>query len=321
MKKVLFIISLVFMLLLLWNCNGKVNETKDTVADENIKEEKPVVTVSILPQRYFVERIVGDKYKINVMIPPGHSPHTYEPTPREMKTVSDSVIYFRIGHIAFENAWMDKIASLNKKMKIVDTSEGVSLITGEEEHENEHEGEEGHHHHGGIDPHTWLSLPAVKIQLKHILDAINEYEIKNGKSNNTAIFEINYNNFIRDIDELQAENERILAPLKGKKFMVYHPSWSYFARDYGLIQFPIEIEGKTPGPADLKQIIDTAKDENIRIIIVQKQFDSHNARTVADEINGKVIMLDPLAPNWLENMKEITLTFKEALQLNEGVTE
>jgi zinc transport system substrate-binding protein len=318
MKKLLFLFSLVFTLLLLWNCAEK---TKETGTGEIVKEEKPVVTVSILPQRYFVERIVGDKYRINVMIPPGHSPHTYEPTPREMKTVSDSVLYFRIGHIAFENAWMDKIASLNKEMKIVDTSAGVSLITGEDVHEDEHGDEEGHDHHGGIDPHTWMSLSAVKIQLKHILDAVNEYETKNGRLDAPVVYETNYRNFIRDIDELQAENERILAPLKGKKFMVYHPSWSYFAREYGLIQFPIEIEGKTPGPADLKRIIDTAKNENIRVIFVQKQFDSHNARAVADEINGKVIMLDPLAPNWLDNMKQITFAFREALQVDDGVTE
>lgn len=315
MKKALFLVPLLFFPLLfalLWNCGGSMND-KGTgkEIDKEIEGQKRVVTVSILPQRYFVERIVGDRYTINVMIPPGHSPHTYEPTPREMKTVSDSVLYFRIGHIAFEKVWMDKIASLNKSMKVVDTSAGVSLITGEADHD----------HHGGIDPHTWISPSAVKIQAKHILDSFIEYETKAGIVGNGAIYERNYGDFIRDIEALQAENERILAPLKGKKFMVYHPSWSYFAREYGLVQYPIEIEGKTPGPADLKRIIDTAEKENIRVIFVQKQFDSHNAEAVANEIKGKVIVMDPLAPDWLDNMKQITRTFKEALPVDSGVTE
>lgn len=297
-----------------WNCNQGPKVTG-------------IITVSILPQKYFVQRIVRDKYRINVMIPPGHSPATYEPTPREMKALSESILYFRIGPIAFEKAWMDKIASINKAMKIVNTSKGVSLISGSHRHSHEESEEdnnhprahlhEGHsneaeydHRHGGIDPHIWISSSAVKVQTKNILNAIIETDPEN-----RAFYEKNYLKFVRDIERLQAENEEILKPLRGRKFMVYHPAWSYFARDYGLIQFPIEIEGKNPGPAHLKKIIDTAKKENIRVIFVQKQFDSNSAMVVANEIDGKVITIDPLAPDWLANMKKMALSFKEALTL------
>jgi zinc transport system substrate-binding protein len=304
MKKVFFLIPL--FLFLVWNCGQEVKE-----------KEKPGVTVSILPQEYFVRRIVGDHYEINVMIPPGHSPATYEPTPREMKTVSESILYFRIGHIPFEKAWMEKIASLNKKMKIVDTSRGVPLITGTAPHAHSHQEEAaGEHDHAGIDPHIWLSPSAVKVQAKHILDAFMEVEKDPGKQ---VAYETNYHAFIQDINRLQAENETILKPLKGKKFMVYHPVWSYFAREYGLVQFPIEIEGKSPGAAVMKKIIDTAKRENIRVIFVQQQFDSSSAQAVANEINGKVITMDPLATDWLTNMKKIAHTFKGALK--NGVVE
>lgn len=305
MKKTIFLILL--SLLFVWNCG---RGSKEAVAPKEIKKEKPSVTVSILPQEYFVQRIVGDKYKINVMIPPGHSPATYEPTPREMKAVSESILYFRIGFIAFEKAWMDKIVSLNKGMKIVDTSKGVTLIRGMSHHSHEESEAEGlhHHDHGGIDPHIWLSPSAVKVQVKNILDAFIETD-----PDGRTIYEKNYREFVQDIDRLQKENEAILQPLKGKKFMVYHPAWSYFAREYGLIQFPIEIEGKSPGAADLKKIIDIAKQEDIRVIFVQQQFDANSARAVAKEINGNVIAMDPLAPDWLDNMKKIALTFKEAL--------
>ena len=305
MKKTIFLILL--SLLLVWNCG---RGSKEAVVSKETKKEKPGVTVSILPQEYFVQRVVGDTYKINVMIPPGHSPATYEPTPREMKAVSESILYFRIGFIVFEKAWMDKIASLNKGMKIVDTSKGVTLIRGMPNHSHEEsEGEGLHHHdHKGIDPHIWLSPSAVKVQVKNILDAFIETD-----PDGRTVYEKNYREFVQDIDRLQKENEAILQPLKGKKFMVYHPAWSYFAREYGLIQCPIEIEGKSPGAADLKKTIDIAKQEDIRVIFVQQQFDADSARAAANEIDGKVIAMDTLAPDWLDNMKKIALTFKEAL--------
>jgi zinc transport system substrate-binding protein len=280
------------------------------VASKEIKKEKPSVTVSILPQKYFVQRIVGDSYKINVMIPPGYSPATYEPTPREMKAVGESILYFRIGHIAFEKAWMDKIASLNEGMKIVDTSKGITFINERPPHSHKKSEAEGlyHHDHGGIDPHIWLSPSAVKVQVKNILDVFIETD-----PDGRMIYEKNYQAFIQDLDQLQAEIKAILESLKGKKFMVYHPAWSYFAREYGLIQFPIEIEGKSPGAAVLKKIIDIAKQENIRVIFVQQQFDSNSAQAVANEIDGKVIAMDPLAPDWLNNLKKMALIFKESL--------
>jgi zinc transport system substrate-binding protein len=273
------------------------------------------VTVSVLPQEYFAKRIVGDDYKVNVMIPPGQNEATYEPTPREMKAVGDSIVYFRIGHLAFEEAWIDKIASLNPQMKIVDTSEGISLITGTDLHSHHNEGETpragvGDHDHRGVDPHIWLSPTAVKVQAKHMLDAFMELE---KDASRRAVYEKNYSEFNRDIDALHTEIATLLKPVTGKKFMVYHPAWAYFARDYGLTQFPIEMEGKSPGAADMKQIVDTARLENIRVIFVQQQFDAANAWAVADEIKGKVVSADPLAPDWLENMRKTAHTFKEAL--------
>ncbi|HLP59950.1 MAG TPA: zinc ABC transporter substrate-binding protein [Candidatus Deferrimicrobium sp.] len=311
MKKIwiLFLIALI-PLLLVCNCGPTGKHAVDKIKS---------VTVSVLPQQYFVQRIVGDDYKINVMISPGQSEATYEPTPREMKAVSDSAIYFRIGHLAFEEAWLDKIASLNKQLKIVDTSEGVSLITGTDSHSSHMAHGEakipqatGDHDHSGIDPHIWLSPTEVKVQAKHMLDAFMEIEKDAARR---AIYEKNYGEFMKDINELHAETEALLKPVAGKKFMVYHPAFAYFARDYGLIQVSIESEGKSPSAITMKQIVDTARKENIRVIFVQQQFDTANAWAVANEIGGKVITVDPLAPDWLDNMRKIARTFKEALEL------
>lgn len=302
----------IVLLAMTWGCGQGTEQGKK----ENSPKEKPVITVSVLPQQYFVKRLAGDKFNINVMIPPGHSPATYEPTPQQMKWISRSVIYFRIGHIPFENAWMDKLASLNRGMKIVDTSQGVDLITGTpHSHENEHQHENGDEHedenehkHGGIDPHIWLSPSAVKIQAKHIKDALAALDPAS-----KDLFQQNYTAFIREIDDFHRETLQLFEGMTGRKFLAYHPAWSYFARDYRLVQLSIEEEGKSPGAAGMKRVIDRAKQENIRVILVQKQFSSSNARTVANEINATVLILDPLAPDWLENMKTIAHEFKKAL--------
>lgn len=266
-----------------------------------ISSEKIQITVSILPQKYFFERIAGDSvnidFDIHVMIPPGHSPATYAPTPQQMKVLSHSKLYFRIGHIPFENAWMKKISSNNPHMKIIDTSVGVNFI---ETGEDKDDGQPDYHHHVGIDPHIWLSPRAVKIQAKHILDAVTEID-----SENQEFYKENYRLFLLDIDRLDREIKALLEKCRVRKFMVFHPAWSYFAREYGLEQLPIEVEGKAPNPANLKKVIDIARQDNIRIIFVQQQFDTNSARAVAAEIGGQVVKIDPLALDWLANMRRI----------------
>jgi zinc transport system substrate-binding protein len=274
----------------------------------DIGSGKPMIYVSILPQKYFVERIVADNFDIHVMIPPGHSPATYAPTPRQIRTLSLSVLYLRIGHIPFENAWMENIAANAKNMKIVDTSIGIELIRSEKEtHSHKH-----NHHHSGIDPHIWLSPKAVKMQCKHILDAVIEVDPQNRQ-----VFQNNYRRFLENIDQLHREITTLLEKHRGKKFMVFHPAWSYFARDYGLVQVSIEIEGKSPSPMDLKKAVDIARKDGIHVIFVQKQFDNASAHAIANEIKGDALSLDPLALDWVDNMKRIAQILSRVLN-NDG---
>jgi len=273
----------------------------------DIGDKKFQITVSILPQKYFVHRIVGSDnldFDIHIMIPPGHSPATYAPTPQQMRALSHSQLYFRIGHIPFEKAWMKNIAANNPRLKIIDTSAGVDLIDAGEHEDDVHQD----HHHAGIDPHIWLSPHAVKIQAKHILDAVIEID-----GENRELYKENYRLFLRDIDGLDREIKAVLEPYRGRKFMVFHPAWSYFARDYGLQQLPIEVEGKAPNPGNLKKIIDIAGKENIRIVFVQEQFDTDSARAVAAEIGGQVVKIDPLGLDWLDNMKGIAEKISESV--------
>jgi len=303
-------VLLLLICLILFFCTGKKNP--------KVMMTKRI-TVSILPQKYFVNRIAKGKWDVNVMVPPGHNPATYEPTPLQMKTLDQSTLYFRIGHIVFEKAWMDNLISINPQIKVVDASKGIRLIKSIPHHHYDHStsdhveqdktkdeekpGEEG------VDPHIWLSPIAVEKICRNILDALIEADPENH-----SFYKRNCREFINEIDQLNLELIRILNNLRGKKFMVYHPAWSYFARDYGLIQLPIESEGKHPRPADLRRIIDTAKREGIKVIFVQQQFDTHSAEAIAKEIEGKVIQMDPLALDWIKNMKKIANTFKDTLQ-------
>lgn len=325
MRKIIFAVSL---LLALAGCSREEQNTRQP--GETSKEKLPV-TVSILPQKYFVERIGGDKVDVNVMIPPGHSPATYEPIPRQLEDLSRSKLYFRIGYIAFEQAWMTNIAAANQNMKIVDTARGVQLIeaspppeedthkennsraagtqAAETHRDHTHQNTAESHSHTGIDPHIWLSPQAVKIQAQHISGALSQMDPAN-----SAFYKRNFHAFATDIDNLNEEMTTALKDLRGRKFMVFHPAWGYLGRDFGLEQVAIEMEGKEPTPANLKKVIDLARQKNIRVIFVQKQFSIHSARTAAAEIGGKVVQLDPLALDWLNNMKQIARAFKDALQ-------
>ncbi|NOR46316.1 MAG: zinc ABC transporter solute-binding protein [Candidatus Delongbacteria bacterium] len=266
-----------------------------------------IISVSILPQKYFVERIVGNKFDVNVIIPPGSSPATYEPTPANLIALSHSPLYFRIGYIGFEKAWMEKIIAVNPKMKIIDTSKGVELITSDHHHGEEEIG--SHENESGVNPHIWLSPSAVKIQAENIYNSIVEID-----KVNSELYKNNYESFIKDIDKLDMQIKMMFKNISNRKFIVYHPAWSYFAKDYGLIQVPIEFEGKSPSPATIKNIIDTAKEENIKVVIVQKQFDTKQAEAIAENIQGHVIQLDPLSENWIKNMITIGRTFQFELQ-------
>lgn len=305
-KEVLFIY---FLLAIFWvGCGPKQKKEEKTATTE----EKIRVTVSIVPQQYFVQRIAGDRAVVNVMVPSSQSPDSYEPTPRQMQELNHSQVYFQIGPLIFETVWVASLRANTPHLKIVDTSAGIQLITYEEhgeEHPMTHQaGVHQGHEHKGVDPHTWLSPTAVKTQITHIKDTFIELD-----PTHRDFYEANYAAFTREIDALHREFSEIFRDSANRKFMVFHPAWSYFARDYHLTQLPIEVEGKTPGPATLKKVIDVARKENIHFIIVQQQSDTHNAEAVAADINGKVVLLDPLELNWLENMKKIVHAFTEIL--------
>jgi len=290
----------VFLIFFLSDGNVYAESTKSDV-------EKIKVFVSILPQAYFVERIAGDRVDVSVMVGPGQSPATYEPLPRQMVELGKAKLFFSIG-APFEDVWMDRISSAHPKLKVIDTRRGVQLLPMKTHHRNE-DTQHAEGRKGRKDPHIWLSLKLVKIQAKNICDALisvdagcREYYRKNLKA------------FHDDLDKLDVEIAQNLKGLSIRKFMVFHPAWGYFAGDYGLEQIPVEIGGKDPGARELANLIEEAKNDGIKIIFVQKQFSEKSAEAIAAAIKGRIIQIDPLARDYLNNMKMIAETFRRAIQ-------
>ena len=274
--------------------------------------ERLQVTVSIPPQRYFVQRIGGDFVAVSVMVSPGASPATYEPKPRQMADLARSRIYFALG-VPFESTWLAKIRAVNPEMKIVRTEADINKVPlPAHRHPDQEPGahDRPDEDHGVLDPHVWLSPPLVALQARQILTALSEADPAHAD-----IFRANFRKFINDIVDLDVELQGLFAGRPGGgRFLVFHPAWGYFARAYNLTQVPIEVEGKAPKAAQVKDLIAQAKEGEIRVIFVQPQFSAKEAEVIARAIGGRVVPLDPLAEDWLENLRRVAAEFKEVLR-------
>ena len=271
------------------------------------------VFVSIAPQKYIVRQIGQHLVEIHIMVPAGASPATYEPKPQQMVTLAHSAIYFSIG-VPFENAWLSKIAAANTSMRVVATDQGIRKRPMQSDHHHGHghgkHADEDHDDHATtLDPHIWLSPPLVLRQARTILSALQQADPINGD-----LYAANFNFFAKQTQELDDQLREMFANLQGASFMVYHPSWGYFAQAYGLRQVPLEIEGKAPKPSQLKQLIEFARHEKVRAIFVQPQFSAKSANLIAKAIDAKVIVADPLAIDWAANLRRQATAFKEALR-------
>ena len=255
------------------------------------------VTVSIVPQKYFVERVGGERVDVNVMVLPGNNPATYEPRPEQLTALSESAAYFSIG-VPFEDAWLEKIAAANDGMLMVDTAAGIERMPMEVGHG---------HGEGPLDPHIWLSPELVKVQAQNIADALAQLDPAHDGE-----YKANLDAFIVDIDELEADIKETLAGANSK-FIVFHPAWGYFAHDFELEMIPIEIGGQEPSAQELAHLIAEAQEEGIRVIFAQPEFSSQDAETIAREIGGEVLLVSPLAEDWMGNLTRVADTFAEVL--------
>jgi len=267
------------------------------------------ITVSVLPQKYFVERIGGDDVLVNVMVGPGESPHSYEPKASQMRALSQSVLYLMIG-VEFENAWIQRFADANPNMRLLDLSTDIDKLPAPAHDHDDLDDEHGidEEYQDGLDPHIWTSPELVKVMAEKIYTQLVELNPQRAD-----YYQANLAAFLADIEALQADIRAALAPLENRKFMVFHPAWGYFAREFGLQQVAIEIGGSEPSASQLAALLDEARREGIRIIFAQPEFSTRSAETIAREIGGSVILISPLEEDWLENLRSVAQSLADNL--------
>ncbi|MDD4844234.1 MAG: zinc ABC transporter substrate-binding protein [Anaerotignum sp.] len=287
------ILALIMVPFMLAGCADKETDTNTAVETT----PKPMVAVSIVPEETFVKAVCGDMADVVVMVPPGSSPGNYEPTPKEMEQFSNAQLYFSIGVPTEEANIMPKATEI-EGMKIVSLQDAVSQVYPDREIAP-----------GERDPHIWLSPKRAIVMVQAIAGEMAEIDPAN-----KAQYDENAQAYIEQLEDLDGEIQTALEGVQNKKFIVFHPAFGYLADDYGLQMYALEEDGKEATPQSLQDMIDLAKQENIKAIFYQAEISSTQAEAFAEEIGGKTVQLAPLAANYIENLKNMAEVMSEVMQ-------
>lgn len=310
---IIFIIASGIVAVLAGNC---IVSPSPEVQDGNI------IIASIIPLAEFAGKVGGEKIDVFEMIPPGANPHTYEPTPGQLEKVNKAVMYLAVGSgIDFEIVWLDKIIAVNEDMVLVDCSEGIELIeiSGNTETKNSDnagkagswivsDGPEDDNEGNRKDPHVWLSPKNAAIMVENIYLGLSAID-----PDNEDYFYNNKVSFLNELEMLDRKIREILQEKTRRKILVFHPGWSYFAREYGLEQIVVEEDGKEPSPRDMASLIEQAKESGIKVIFASPEFSLKSSEVIADEIGGKVVLISPLARDYVNNLINIANAFEESM--------
>jgi zinc transport system substrate-binding protein len=266
-------------------------------------EDRPLVFTSVLPLRTLVEQVGGSHVGVASLVQPGQSPHAFEPSARQVAELARASLYVRAG-LGFEDAWMERLTAVNPDMEVLDLREGLTLRT-LEAHDHGHEGHAHHHGHdahddSGPDPHIWTS----PLLLKQMSLAVRDVLIRLDPAHR-ASYEANQAALAAELHALDAELRGLLASAPSRRFLVYHPAWGYFADTYGLTQIAIEREGKEPGARALAALVEQARREGVKMILVQPQMNRKAAEQVAGAIGGTVASADPLSPDYAGSLRQV----------------
>lgn len=246
------------------------------------EEQRPVVTVSIEPQRWLLERIVGNRMEVNTLMARGGNPESYEPTFADLAKLESGRLYIGVGHLPFEKAVVDKVSANRPDLMVVNCSDSIELIT------------DDHGHDHGIDPHIWSSPSNAKIMASNMLEAVKKVD-----SGGAEFYDKNYSRLISQLDSVDSLCRDILNTDSGETFIVWHPSLSYFARDYGLHQLSVGTEGKEHSVHDTRDIVSHIKSHGAKVFLVQKDFDTSRADVIAKcGADIRVETINPLNYEW-----------------------
>jgi zinc transport system substrate-binding protein len=259
--------------------------------NDGLSSEKIKVVTTIAPLEEFIKSVGGDRVEVSVMVPPGAEPHTFEPTPSQMRQVAEADLYVQNG--AGLEFWMDRILQVNEEMTIIDSSKGIDFISESPEE---------------IDPHIWISLRNAAVQVRNICDGLIEVDPANKE-----YYLQNKDSYLQNLSSLDAEFNNTFGSKEKRIFIVHHPAWTYFAKDYELEQVPLMENEKEPGPKYLGEVIELARKNNITTIFVEPQFNPKSAEVIAREMNAGIVTIDPLSENYLDNMRNASREIAQSL--------
>jgi len=260
-----------------------------------------IITVSIAPFKYFVEAIAGDDFKVNVMVPAGADAHIYEPVPEQINQLRKSVAYISNGYLSFEMTWLERFYETNRSMKKLSLGDKIDPLIAEHRHEGDHV--------ESTDPHYWVSPKCALIMassVKELLCGLNPLQKQK--------YEINYQILLAKIKDIDNKATELFSDLKNRSFMIYHPNLGYLARDYDLEEISVEYEGKEPPPSRMKDLIDLARKDNLKTVFVQREYDTKNAKAIAREIGGEIVIIDPLSDDWQKATMDIIIAVHNSLE-------
>lgn len=258
-----------------------------------VPEGKIPVLVSIEPMAFLLGSIGGDRVHIEVLVPAGTEPETYSPDPGRIAAMAKCRVFFRSGFPS-EQTLVPKLSSIAPKLEIVDLRKGVDLLKMEH-----HSHGDGSDDHGDCedDPHLWMSPSLMKQVALTIRDKMIELDPEGERE-----YRANTEKLLGSLEEVRLKISEILAPHKGETIYVFHPAYGYFCNEFGLKQKAIEMEGRSPAPQDLAKWIKEAREEKVRRIFVQPEFNRATADAIAKEIGGKVVVHSTLGRDYLENI-------------------
>ena len=268
-----------------------------------VDDDRPVITVSIAPYKYFIEKICGDDFIVNVMVPAGANPHVYEPYPDQITNLRKSVAYVSNGYLGFEMTWLDRFYEVNRNMVKLSLGDYIEPLESDHHHEGDHV--------ESADPHYWVSPQCARVMAK----ALKEFLCKLNPARK-ELYEENFYALDSIIISVDQTAEELFSHNINRSFMIFHPNLGYLARDYNLEEISVEYEGKEPPPSRLKYLIDRAREDSLKMIFIQKEYDTKNAKAIADEIGAEIKIIDPLSEDWesstLEIIHSLNKSFKKS---------
>lgn len=313
-KAALYVVLMSCCAWILTSCNQSGDKASSSSETESAK---PVVYVPVPPYKYLASRLAGDAFEVRSLVLESDDPHAYSPTPKQVAKVSKAAILFT-GEMGFEEDLAKKVSD-GTRIKVYSLTDQVELLAGACEHDHhdhdhdhahddddhDHAHDDHHHHdHGESDPHVWLSPKLLINQARQIAGVLKNATADEKES---VAIEMNLQNLVADLNKLDTELAEKLAPMKGQKFYVYHGAFAYFAKAYGLEQKAIEVGSRRPEAKQITSLVEQAKKDKVKMIFVQPQFDQSSANAIAEAISGKVLPLDPLEENVIDNLRKISV--------------